>query len=98
MIVIAQTPPSYWGGRGGSGWVGGSVSLGGWVGCLVLRQPQRDPPTPPPPLVSKGLFGAILWYNQGTVVQKGAKGLFASRIVWTINIKRGMKGWTNTTI
>ena len=48
-------PPPLWGGRGVSGWVGGWVSLGGWVGCLVLRQPHRDPPPPPPPLVSKGL-------------------------------------------
>ena len=31
---------------------GGSVAYG-WVGCLVLRQPHRDPP--PPPLLSKGL-------------------------------------------
>ena len=31
--------------------------MGGWVGCLVLRQPQRDPPPPPPRLVSKGLGG-----------------------------------------
>ena len=30
-------PPPYGGGRGG---------LGGWVGCLVLRQPQGDPPPP----------------------------------------------------
>ena len=56
LIVTAQEhpPPPYGGGRGGSGWVGGWVSLGGWVGCLVLRQPHRDPP-PPRALLSKGL-------------------------------------------
>ena len=37
--------------------MGGWVSLGGWVGCLVLRQPHRDPP---PPLLSKGLLRAHL--------------------------------------
>ena len=54
--------PPYGGGRGVCGWVGGWVSLGGWVGCLVLvlRQPQRDPP-PRPPLVSKGLIQVAGW-------------------------------------
>ena len=28
------------------GWVGGSAWVGGWVGYLVLRQPQNDPPPP----------------------------------------------------
>ena len=48
-------PPPYWGSRGGSGWVGGWVSLGGWVAWPVLRQPQNDPPLPPP--VAKQRYG-----------------------------------------
>ena len=45
------------------GWVGQLGWVGGWVGCLVLRQPQRDPPPPPPPLVSKGLARRHTWHR-----------------------------------
>ena len=65
LILTAQEhpPPPRRGGVGGGlgGWVGGWVSLGGWVGCLVLRQPHRDPA---PPLLSKGLYmGQCRWID-----------------------------------
>ena len=45
-----RKPPPPTGGVGGGrgGWGGAWVSLSGWVRWLVLRQPQNDPPRPPP--------------------------------------------------
>ena len=36
--------------------MGGLVGQLGWVGCLVLRQPQNKPPPRPPVAKQKGLI------------------------------------------
>ena len=78
-FVVAEIWADRVGGLWVGGWVDGWVSLGGWVGYLVLRQPQNEPPPspPPPPLVSKDLGGRCggLWDRgmevYGTEVWRG---------------------------
>ena len=52
--------------------MGGWVSLGGWVGCLVLRQPHRDPPPPPPVAKQRSVHHPIpplVYHHLPTVVR-----------------------------